>query len=52
MFSKNQDKVFEVEAVLSGHIDLEPNQILIIQTTPLYASIPFGGNIQSNPLRC
>jgi hypothetical protein len=52
VFSKIQDKSFEVGAVLSFHVDLETSHFLIIQRTPLSVSISFANNTQSNPLRC
>ena len=52
MFSKFQDKSFEVEAVLPSNVDLETSHFSIIQINPLSVSISFASNTQSNPLRC
>ena len=52
MFSKIQDKSFEVGAVLFFNVDLETSHFLIIQSNPLSVSFPFASNPQSNPLRC
>ena len=52
IFSKVQDKSFQVEAVLSFDVDFETSHFLIIQSNPLSVSFPFGSNPQSSPLRC
>ena len=52
MFSKFQDKSFEVEAVLSSNVDLETSHFSMIQIDPLSVSISFRSNTQSDPLRC
>jgi hypothetical protein len=52
IFSKIQDKSFQVEAVLSFDVDFESGHFLIIQSNPLSVSFPFGSNPQSSPLRC
>ena len=52
IFSKIQDKSFQVEAVLSFDVDFETSHFLIIQSNPLSVSFPFGSNPQSSPLRC
>ena len=52
IFSKIQDKSFEVGAVLVPGVDFETSHFLIIQSNPLSVSFPFGSNPQSSPLRC
>jgi len=52
MISKFQDKSFEVEAVLFGHIDLETSESFILPSKPTSLSFSLGNNTQSNPLRC
>jgi hypothetical protein len=52
MFSKIQDKSFEIQAVLFFNVDSETSHFLIIQNNPSSFSFPFGSNAQSNPLRC
>ena len=52
IFSKIQDKSFQVGAVLVPDVDFETNHLLIIQSNPLSVSFPFGSNPQSSPLRC
>lgn len=52
VFSKIQDKSFELGAVLFSHVIFETSHFLIIQNNPSSFSFPFGSNAQSNPLRC
>jgi hypothetical protein len=52
IFSKIQDKSFEVGAVLVPGVDFETSHFLIIQSNPLSVLFSFGKNTQSNPLRC
>ena len=52
IFSKVQDRSFQVEAVLSFDVDFETSHFLIIQSNPISAFLPFGSNPQSSPLRC
>jgi hypothetical protein len=52
IFSKIQDKSFQVEAVSSFEVDFEIGNFLTIQTNPLSVSFPPESNTQFNPLRC
>ncbi len=52
LFSKNQDKSVEVEAVLFFNVDLETTYFGVVQNNPTSVSFPLASNIQSNPLRC
>ena len=52
IFSKSQDKAFQVEAVLSFDVDFENGNFLIIQSNPLSVTLAFESNPQSTPLRC
>jgi len=52
IFSKMQDKSFEVGAVLIPSVDFEISHFLIIQSNPLSVSFSFESNPQSSPLRC
>ncbi len=52
IFSKIQDKSFEVGAVLFFNVDFETSDFLPIHDNLLSVSFPFGGNPQSSPLRC
>jgi hypothetical protein len=52
IFSKIQDKAFEVGVVLFFNVDFETSDFLPIHSDPLSVSFPFGSNPQSSPLRC
>ena len=52
IFSKIQDRSFEVGAVLVPGVGFEAGHFLIIRSNPLSVSFPFGTNSQSSPLRC
>jgi hypothetical protein len=50
MYSKIQDKSFEVEGVLSFNAGLETTQLLVIQNSPTSFLLPLENNTQSPPL--
>ena len=52
MFSKNQEKSFEVEGILFSSAGFKTSPFAIVQGHHPSFFLPFGSNAQTNPLRC